>query len=151
MQNFWVLLLELSSLTGQHATTDVARLAEIKMKLKVDNEYVRHYESVVPIQLQLSSGIIVANVGVRELKKKEDKLLLIHFYDLCGICLTRAMLKNYMTEFGIPLHPSEPLPPSKPLSDPVISQQAKFNGKLVWLGFKLSNFECLSEFSLNYD
>jgi hypothetical protein len=145
MQNFWELLLVLSSLTGQYTAADVARLAEIKMKLEVDNEYIRRYESVVPTQLQLNSGIIMANVSVKELKKRKDKPSLISFYDLRGICLTHAILKEHITEFGFPL------PPSNPVPDAIINQRAKFNGKLIWMGFKWSNSECLSEFGLNFE
>jgi hypothetical protein len=70
MQNFWGLLLALSSLTGQHTAADVARLTETMMELKINNEYIRLYESVEPIQLKLDNGIVIATVEAKELKKK---------------------------------------------------------------------------------
>jgi hypothetical protein len=145
MQNFWVLLQLLSSLTGQHTTADVARLAKTMMELKTDDEYIRLYESAAPIQLELNSKTMMATVEVRELKKKVGQPLYISLQDLHGVCLSRSMLKEYMTEFSIPL------PPSSPVPDAMISQRAKFNGKLVWMGFKWSKQECVSQIILNYD
>jgi hypothetical protein len=50
-----------------------------------------------------------------------------------------------MTEFIGPFQTSESHP------DAVISLQANFNGKSVWMGFKWSNPECLSKILLNFE
>jgi hypothetical protein len=145
MQNFWGLLLALSNLTGQHTAADVAGLAETMMELKINNEYIRLYKSVAPIQLKLDNSIVIATVEAKELKQKVGKPLLISLQNLQGACLTRAMLEEHMTEFIGPIPPSEPSP------DAVISLYANFSGKSVWMGFKWSNSECLSKILLNFD
>jgi hypothetical protein len=144
MQNFWELLLVLSSLTGQHTIADIARLTNTTMELKINDEYVRFYESVTPIQLKLNSNIVMATVDVIDSKKYAGKPFYISLHDLRGVCLSRTMLKEHMTEFSFLSAPSYGLP------NEVFSEQAKFNGKFVWLGFKLKNPECLSGIFLNF-
>jgi hypothetical protein len=145
MQNFWELILVLSSLTAQHTVADVARLAGTRIELKFNDEYVRIYKSITPIQLQLNNNTVTAVVEVRDFKKDVGKPFYIGLYDLKGACLSCSMLKEHLTELSFPSLPSNPVPEAQ------FSQKAKFNEKPVRLGFKLRNPECLSEFSLNFD
>jgi hypothetical protein len=144
MQNFWELLLVLSSLTGQHTIADIAKLTKATMELKTDDEYVRFYDSVTPIQLKLNNNIVTAAIDVRELKKYVGRPFYIGLQDLRGACLSRTMLNEHMTEFSIFETPWDDMP------DSVIGERAKFNGKFVWLGFELRNPECLSEIIFNF-
>jgi hypothetical protein len=98
----------------------------------------------MPIQLKLNSNMVIATVEIRDFKIDVGKPLYVGFQDLRGVCLSHAMLKEHMTEFSFLSSPIHGLP------DEVFSERAKFNGKFVWLGFKLKNSKCLSGIVLNF-
>jgi hypothetical protein len=143
MQNFWGLLLALSSLTSQHTVADVARLTKITLELKSEDALVRDYQSTAPIQLQLNIGTVIATVGVTEPIEKKNRPLFVILQNIHGVCLLKSMLEEYMTEFSAPVYPPHPMPQA------TITQRAKFNGRYVWLYFSFNKPRCLTHF--NFD
>jgi hypothetical protein len=145
MQNFWELVLVLSSLTGQHTVDDVAMLTKTAIQLEDDGDVRDDYRSVEPIQLQLNSRTITATVKVAVLKKEVSKIMHVSLADFQGICLSHSILKERMTEFNFRDFPIHPVP------DAIIRERAKFDGKLVKLGFKWKNPNCLFYMLFNSD
>lgn len=142
MQSFWALIQILVGLTGSLDPAAVDKLAGTHLEQVNENEYVRFYESKIPLQLDADKGkrVVTGTLDVR-VSKDPSRPSSVFLTDLKGACIRLEEVKLHVSDLTFPRPPNHPFP------DAPISREGKLDGKPVNLTSKWSTPDCLESIS----